>query len=289
MANFNIKTATLGGMQFWTDHRWVAGIRLQQNEVTKHWRVLDVRNVRQAWGSREDCEKSFDDLIQRFHPNLRYQRVAILLHGLMRTPRSMLSMASAIKAAIECETIVPTYASTRAPVADHAAALRSIIESLPGDPIVDFVAHSMGNIVIRHALNDWKKMGDPKHTLARMHRMVMLGPPNQGATIAKRLAKTKLFGIIAGQGGLDLGRDWDRLQANLAIPEFPFAIVAGKLSGPLSKHPLVEGENDLVVSIDETHLEGAAIEIEVPVLHSFLMDSQDIQHKVIDFLGRELG
>ncbi len=285
MANFNIKTATLGGMQFWTDFRWVAGVRLQRNEVTKHWRVLDARNVRQSWGSREDCEKSFDKLVQQLHPNLRYQRIVILMHGLMRTPRSMRSMASAIKATIPCETISPTYASSRAPMADHAEALRSIVESLPGEPIVDFVAHSMGNIVIRHALNDWKKLGDPMHALKRMHRMVMLGPPNQGATIAKRLAKTGLFGVIAGQGGLDLGRDWDQLQSNLAIPEFPFAIVAGRHSGPLSKHPLVEGDNDLVVSIEETHLEGAAVEIEVPVLHSFLMDSKEVQQKVIAFLS----
>ena len=286
MANFNIKTATLGGMQFWTDYRWVAGVRLQRNDVTKHWRVLDARNVRQSWGRREDCEQSFDEFVQQFHPNLRYQRVAILMHGLMRTPRSMRSMASAIKAAIPCETISPTYASSRAPMADHAEALRSIVESLPGEPIVDFVAHSMGNIVIRHALNDWKKLGDPKNALKRMHRMVMLGPPNQGATIAKRLAKTGLFGVIAGQGGLDLGRDWDQLQSNLAIPEFPFAIVAGKHSGPLSKHPLVEGDNDLVVSVEETHLEGAEVEIEVPVLHSFLMDSKDVQRRAIEFLSQ---
>jgi triacylglycerol esterase/lipase EstA (alpha/beta hydrolase family) len=222
MTNFNFKTTTLGGMQFWTDYRWIAGVRLQQNAVTKHWRVLDAENVRLAWGVREDCENFFDDFIRRNHSNLRYHRVVILLHGLMRTPRSMRGMAAAIQREIACDTILPTYASTRAPVADHAFALRCLIESFPGDPSIDFVAHSMGNIVIRHAINDWKKLGDPKNISKRLHRMVMLGPPNQGATIAKRLAKTGLFGLIAGQGGLDLGRDWNQLQSNLATPEFPF-------------------------------------------------------------------
>lgn len=286
MTNFNFQTPTLGGMQFWTDYRWLKGLRLQQNEVTKHWRVLDAKNVRLAWGSYEDCRRFFEDFVQQHYPTFYYQRVVILLHGLMRTPRSMRGMAAAIQTAIECDAISPTYASTRAPVASHAAALRSIVESLPGDPIIDFVAHSMGNIVIRHAIHDWKKLGDPRNILKRLHRMVMLGPPNQGATIAKRLAKTGLFGMIAGQGGLDLGRDWDQLQSHLATPEFPFAIVAGKFSGPLSKHPLVEGENDLVVSVEETHLDGATLEIEVPVLHSFLMDSPEVQQNVIAFLAQ---
>ncbi len=106
-----------------------------------------------------------------------------------------------------------------------------MIESLPGKPKIDLVAHSMGNIVIRHALADWQRAGDPTGALSRFQKMVMLGPPNQGAMIAKRLAKTGVFGVVTGAGALELGPAWESLEPRLAIPNFPFAIVAGNVSG----------------------------------------------------------
>ncbi|MGN6547535.1 MAG: hypothetical protein ACTHK7_20955, partial [Aureliella sp.] len=38
--HWNVPLPTLGGQQFWTDHRWNDGWRLQQNALTGHWRVL---------------------------------------------------------------------------------------------------------------------------------------------------------------------------------------------------------------------------------------------------------
>src|SRR5689334_10075776 len=53
--HWNLPTRTLGGQQFWTDHRWHNGLRLQHNHVTDHWRLIDERDIRRAWGSREAC------------------------------------------------------------------------------------------------------------------------------------------------------------------------------------------------------------------------------------------
>lgn len=278
------KTTTLGGLQFWTDYRWISGCRLQKNAITGHWRVLDARNVRQAWGTREECDSAFLELTGRSIGDVRYEHMIVLMHGLMRTPRSMRSLSNALVAHKLGTLVAPCYASTRLPIAEHAAAFRELVESFPGQPTMDIVGHSLGNIVVRHAIGDWQRDGDPNRVLARMKHMVMLGPPNQGATIARRLAKTGIFGIITGKGGLELGRDWGALRSKLAIPPFPFAIVAGKLDSKYVSNPLVEGDGDFVVSVEETHLDGAAVEIDVPTIHSFLMDDPSVHEFVANFL-----
>ena len=283
---FNLPLPTLGGKQFWTDFRWRYGWRLQQNALTKHWRLLDPQNVRRAWGNQEECAKSLDELVP-MESQLPPRRVAILLHGLMRTSQSMKPIALQLEQNGNSVPIALEYASTRASIGEHAQALRALIESLPGSPQIDLVAHSMGNIVARHAIHDWQQPGnDPKRVLPRLHRMAMLGPPNQGANIARSLAKTGIFGAVTGQGGLELGPQWESLQPKLATPPFPFLIVAGKLENSSLKNPLVEGDGDFVVGVEEAKLDGAEDFVEVPVLHSFLMDDVTVQQKVIDFLNR---
>jgi pimeloyl-ACP methyl ester carboxylesterase len=282
---FNLKVPTLGGMQFWTDYRNIFGYRLQQNAFTKRWRVLDSKNVRWAWGDRNECCEEFERMVSSVAVKPSIERLIVLLHGLMRTPRSMRGLGEFLATTLDAPVVLPTYASTQGSVSEHACAFREVLESLPEASRIDLVAHSMGNIVIRHAIADWQRQGDPRGVLKRLHRMVMLGPPNQGALIARRLSRTGMFGLITGRGGLELGPAWERLEPNLAVPPFPFAIVAGKVSGPLGKNPLVDGASDFVVAVEETRLDGASQSIEVESLHSFLMDSEEVQRFTLGFFS----
>ncbi len=277
------KTTTLGGLQFWTDYRWNSGCRMQKNAVTGHWRVLDADNIRHGWGPREECMSIYSELVKKTVGEVRFERIIFLMHGLMRTPRSMKSLSKALASKERGTLVAPSYASTRASIAEHALAFRELVESIPGEPSIDIVGHSLGNIVVRHAIGDWQRDNDPQGILVRMKHMVMLGPPNQGATIARRLAKTGLFGVITGKGGLELGRDWEEIQRKLAIPPFPFAIVAGKIDSTYISNPLVDGEGDFIVSVNETHLDGASVEMVVPTIHSFLMDDPSVQEFVANF------
>ncbi len=107
MANLNWKVPTLGGMQFWTDHRNVAGFRLQQNALTARWRVLDPQHFRLCWGTRSECESEYDRIAAEELADFRYDRVVVLLHGLMRTPRSMSGLASFLETEGNLATIRP--------------------------------------------------------------------------------------------------------------------------------------------------------------------------------------
>ena len=49
----NLKIPTLGGFIFWEDVAEIEGWRMQRNMFTGHWRLLDPRNIRCAWGTDE--------------------------------------------------------------------------------------------------------------------------------------------------------------------------------------------------------------------------------------------
>jgi hypothetical protein len=278
---FNWKAPTLGGKQLWTDHVWLDGWRIQQNALTGHWRLLDPENVRHAWGNRAACDQALQQ--QNLSNHIPGQQVIILLHGLMRSSTSMHGLQTHLSRSFAGPIIGFEYASTRGAIGAHAAALRELVAGLPQDVHFKFVGHSMGNIVLRHAIGDWQRAGDTQ-TVDRIDSVVMLGPPNRGASIARQLARTGVFGWVAGEGGLELGPNWERFEAQLAIPPCPFGIVAGRLPESNLQNPLVEGASDFVVSVDETRLDGASDFLEVPRLHSFLMDDPLVQQAVANFL-----
>lgn len=279
---FNLRLPTLGGKQFWTDHCWKDGWRLQENALTGHWRVLNPSNVRYGWGTREECQAILDEHLPS--PLRAERHVVVLLHGLMRSGSSMQKMAQAVEEAGLGRAILFEYASTRRGIAEHAAAFREFLESIPGQPRIDLIAHSMGNIVVRHALADYQQQGDPRGLLERLGGLAMLGPPNQGADIAKQLGRLGLFETVTGRGGMELGPAWAALEERLAIPPCPFMIVAGDLSESWMFNPMVSGPSDLVVRVEETYLPGARDHHSVHVLHSFLMNDPEVQRLVINFL-----
>ena len=114
--------------------------------------------------------------------------------------------------------------------------------------------------------------------------MVMLGPPNQGAAIARKLAPTGLYGLVTGKGGLELGPQWESFVEKLATPTFPFAIIAGDVSESRVQNPFVEGSSDFVVSLEEADLQGRVWLKTIPVLHSFLMTNEQGIDLTVDFL-----
>lgn len=280
--NLSIKTA--GGTQFWTDFLYRNGFRIQQNSLTGHWRLLDKADVRLAWGTKDQCRSVLDERQPVATNRTSDRHVVFLLHGLMRTRHSMTPLQTHLNKE-GYDVIRFSYASSRSSIGNHAKALREVMEGLPANTRFSFVGHSMGNIVVRHMIGDLQRDGDSSGLLARCQSMVMMGPPNQGAAIARRLAPTGLYAIVTGKGGMELGPEWDEFVKKLAIPPFPFAIVAGDVSSNRLQNPLVDGSGDFVVSLDEARLEGCQSFETVPVLHSFLMSDPAAMKFVVDFMS----
>lgn len=276
----NIKTWTLGGKQFWTDHHWRNHWRLQKHAITGHWRLIDKSNVRHAWGSRSACEA----VLETRQPNRKLEspQVFVLVHGLMRSANSMRPIEEALMEAFDCQVVAFEYASTRASIQEHAAALREVMEGLPPDVQLGIVGHSMGSILTRFAMHQWQRQD--AELLDRLDAFVMLGPPNQGAALARQLSRLQLFEWVTGKSGMQLGPEWETLQSQLAVPSCPFGIIAGSLSKQALNNPLLKESSDFVVTVEETKLAGAADFLVVDKMHTFLMDDQRVQQAVVNFM-----
>jgi len=279
----------LDGGQFWTDQLWRAGYQLQSYALSELWRVVCPQGTRRISGTHAECLAEFDRLAGPLDDHAPPQHIAVLLHGLIRTRRCMRKLEYALLKSGISTVIRFDYASTRQAISRDAAALRRLLEGLPANATLSFVGHSMGNIVLRRTIGDFQFHDDPRRVIERMHRVVMLGPPNNGAAIARMLSKLRLFGMVFGEGGLELGPNWETLLPQLATPPCPFAIVAGDLSSLPIHNPLVGQVSDLLVSVEEAKLAGAAEFLVLPIPHSLLITSNRVIEFVTQFLNQPIA
>lgn len=280
----NWKLPTFGGKQFWTDVRFCGGWRIQENSETGHFRLLDSNNVRQAWGNLAHCNLELDQRVAKGKVRQVKGKVVILLHGLMRTNEAMVPLAVEVKRA-GYQPINFQYASTRKTVEEHGKALRQLIEQLgPEVTEINFVGHSMGNLVVRHYFYlTWDPLKN-RHGDSRVRRMVMLGPPNQGSRMARLLKHSIIFRTLAGVSGLQLGGGWEKLNSKLAIPTIQFGIIAGGQDSEKDLSNFVlRGRDDFTVSVDEARLAGAHDFIVHPLLHSTMMHQPESMKMVVSF------
>lgn len=54
----NLPISTMGGKVFWEEIEY-KGWKLQQNVITGHYRILDHRDIRRAWGTKEEMKDLF--------------------------------------------------------------------------------------------------------------------------------------------------------------------------------------------------------------------------------------
>ena len=65
----NIKMKTMGGKTFWDTLATYNGYKLQQNQITRHARILDKDNYRIAWGTVNGMQmvlRRIDDMANEF-------------------------------------------------------------------------------------------------------------------------------------------------------------------------------------------------------------------------------
>ena len=196
---------TLGGTQFWTDHLVCHDWRIQRNVKFGQFRLLKPSNRVAQTGTYENCRQAFDSV--RGQPDFPPVPATVLVsvHGLGRTRNSMSAIGKYVSERGNYGWINFGYASTRTEITDNARALRNVLDELAllkreQDARVKstddsrrgiefhFVAHSLGNIIIRSVLSEIER-NDPerRQTVWQVGRIVMLGPPNQGSAMANLL------------------------------------------------------------------------------------------------------
>jgi len=281
--NVNLQLPTLGGNQFWADELFFHQWRIQRNVLTDHYRLLDRGNRRHAWGTFVQCQNALERIkLQKRLPPMR-GRAVITLHGLGASRRMMNALGDYLRVQGNLQVFNVSYPSTRCSVAEHAQTLARLINGLEGIDEIDFVAHSLGNIVVRHYLQD---VSGPLPKRPRFRRMVMIGAPNHGSLLASHFSENKVYQTVGGKSAEQLGHDWGQLQGKLATPDFEFAVIAGGKGDGKGYNPLLPGDNDGIITVRNTRLRGARDFAVVPVLHPLLPHDKRVQQQTLQFLQK---
>ncbi len=275
----NIPTKTLGGKQFWGDLRFYGAWRIQQHVLTGHCRLLDGGMVRRSWGSREECDGALADVIATGKVKIETKKACLLVHGYIRSKDSL----STMKAHLEANgyTVYDVgYPSAQTDLGSLVAQLKAVYESTGEDfERVDWVTHSLGGILARGVLTQYE-------TLPVETRVVMMGPPNQGAVMADLLLGWWPSEYILGPVGKDLGKKMEAAVQTLGTPKCDVGIIAGAKGTEGGWNPLIPGDDDGVVGVESTKLEGMKDWISVRALHTLIMNHPDTLAQVVRFLDK---
>jgi hypothetical protein len=159
------------------------------------------------------------------------------------------------------------YPSTRGPIQEHTATVADLLDHVPVPTKLSFASHSLGGLIIR------KLFGYDAPWRSAVERIVMIAPPNRGASLAASLDRG---GVMRGILGPSYGQIAEGYAATLPVPDVPVAIFAGDAAG---------GRGDGLVTVDETRLEGTHEHHVVPAIHTFVMNHPAVIRGAISFLG----
>ncbi len=198
----------------------------------------------------------------------------LLIHGLSRTPLSLLGLEWHLQ-----QTGWATEQFSYLAVAETfdriVERLRVRLRALASQGSYGLVAHSLGGLLTRAALG-LSSIELPKH-------IVMLGTPNQPPRLASHAWHLPPFRWWTGQCGLNLTSS--DFFASLPGFDSPYTIVAGTggLRGFWS--PFGDEPNDGIVALSETRLSNRDRLVQLPVMHTFMMNNSSVQRMVVQALG----
>jgi pimeloyl-ACP methyl ester carboxylesterase len=277
---------TLGGQFVWSDELWFHDWRIQKHSVIGHYRLLDASDRRQAFGSFETCKAKLDQVrkSQSFPPMPK--DMVIVLHGLGAGRQFMSGLASYLATNGNLAVINVGYPSTMEDIDSYAASLDSLIRGLDGVERVSFVAHSMGNIVVRRYLYNLERLTPAMRPPVTFKRMVMISPPNHGAELADQFAGSKLVAMAAGKPLEQLApsRGWPDLERQLVTPNFEFGIIAGGRGDNEGYLDTIPGDDDALLSIETHKLAGASDFIQTKGIHQLMPKYKEVRAATLTFL-----
>ena len=141
---------------------------------------------------------------------------------------------------------------------------------------IHIVTHSLGGILVRSYLS--------QHTITNLGHVVMLSPPNQGSEVVDTLGSLRIFKLINGIAGSELGTGTNSTPNQLGPATFTVGIIAGDRSINWINSAMIRGSDDGKVSVEHTKLEGMTDHIVIHATHPFLMRNKTSIRQTIHFL-----
>ena len=195
-------------------------------------------------------------------------KAVVVLHGLVRSRASMDSLCRYLREKGGYQVFNVEYPSTQDDMAEHARSLRHIIDNLDGIEEINFVGHSMGNIVVRHYLGDLARQDPLKQSAnaaaadrrakMRFRPVRHAGAAQPGRPAGRRRSPTtscsRRSPATRASNSAAIGPSWKNAWPR---PTFEFGIIAGGKGNDKGYNPLLPGDNDGVISVETAKLAGA--------------------------------
>jgi len=199
----------------------------------------------------------------------------ILVHGMGRTPLSMLLLRQRLRAA-GFKPKLFGYSPTFENFEPCASRLLAYIQKSTGSHAYALVGHSLGTVLIRAIL--------PQLQDRPPAACFFLAPPSQVCRAAQFFADNPLYKRLMGEMGQLLA---DRaFMDSLPEPKIPTRIYAGTygFTGQLS--PFGEEPNDGVLTVAETRGAWPAQVVLTPSTHTFIMNSRLVAEDITATLAQ---
>lgn len=203
--------------------------------------------------------------------------VVVLLHGLGRGKSIMTPLKERLDTSGFFTRVVDYRSIGRSPeeiikdVSDQLTAFR-----LDTFRTVHFAGHSLGGLLIRAYLDSVK--------LPNLGRVVLIGSPSKGTPFVDHF-RDAWWMKIAGPAARSLGTDEKSFPRMLHAPFYPVGIIAGKYR-TFNNDDFIPGEDDGVVPVESTKVEGMTDFILVEVSHSSLPRNAEVAEQVKEFLRK---
>ncbi len=194
----------------------------------------------------------------------------VLVHGLWLPGYELIILQKRLRErGYDCQLF--RYASLRRPPRENAIRLAAVADRIDA-PVLHFVGHSLGGLVIRH-LFDYQPQ--------RPGRIVTLGTPHKPshtAQLAYRAALLPLLGMSIDQGLVGGVPSW--------TGSHPLGSIAGTTGIGFGRLiPGLAKPNDGTVAVSETECPGMTDHISLPGTHTSMLFSRAVAEQTAVFLA----
>lgn len=201
----------------------------------------------------------------------------IVIHGFARRAQSMETLAYEVhKAGYEVRNV--GYSSINQSVEEVKTEVFKKFDqyiSENPDKKIHFAGHSLGGLLVRAYLD--------QKQLKNLGAVVLMGTPNRGTSLVNQYEDKWYFSWL-GPIIAELGVDNSKFLKTLKPPYYTVGVIAG--SKPYSRWSsgTIEGQNDGLVAVESTKLEGMNDFIVIDVNHSRMKRDPRVIEQVIYFL-----
>ncbi|NGX28188.1 MAG: hypothetical protein K940chlam1_00363 [Candidatus Anoxychlamydiales bacterium] len=206
------------------------------------------------------------------------EETIVCIHGFLGAPWNMYFLKKNFEKH-GWQVINWKYASRDQTISEHAQELITQIIKIQEDnpdKQICFVAHSLGCLILRAALN---VPNCPKNV--KTSKIVLIAPPNNGSVWGRTLDRFSLFKKFRKDFS---GKELCSCENFDHLGKFPESANILVIAGNLGFNPWIGKENDGTVAIDETYLDTEHKHVTIRRGHKTIIFSKKTFSLALDFL-----